>query len=123
MPSIISAVIRNGTRSGTGKSLPCHGSQRGRVDAMSDHTDLIKSYAEIDVNNFSSDSVQQDVGKMSISQTKYVANDGGSRHTARIRQSHRKPSDWVLVPLGEIMPHDRSEFFAQAQEQVDDRLE
>jgi len=61
IPSIISAVIRKGTRSGTGRSLPSRNRSAIEEKLGRKKRYLIKCNAQVDVNNFSSDIVEQDI--------------------------------------------------------------
>jgi len=61
IPSIISAVIRKGTRSGIGRSLPWKNCSAINEQLGVTKTCLIKGDPQVNVNNFSGNIIEQDV--------------------------------------------------------------
>jgi hypothetical protein len=112
--------MRKGTRSGTGSSLPC---QKKLTYCLRPRCGggayLIKSNSKVNVDDLSAVVIQEDVGRVAITETENMAHDRRSRHAARVAESHSEPRDRILVPLREVMSHDRFELLAQLGEQLD----
>jgi len=117
MPSTISAVIRKGTRSGTGRSLPCKedGQKLLRIEGVKHY--LVKCYPKVDMYNLSCHIIQQNIGDMSISKSQNMPDNRRRRDTSNVVQSHREPWNGNLMFFREIMAQNWSEFLANIQEQ------
>lgn len=57
------------------------------------------------MNQFSRQFINQDVGAVSVPNTKYMSNDTGHSHASRIVQPHREPSHWLAMFFGKVMSH------------------
>jgi hypothetical protein len=69
-------------------------------------TYILENDSEIDMNQLSSQFINQDIGAMSISNTQYMSDDTSHSYTSRIVQSHREPSHGLAMLFGKVVSHD-----------------
>ena len=105
-PSTISFVSRNGTFSGILSRRPYLSESNLPQYWL---TYILENDSEINMNQLSSQFINQDIGAMSIPNTKNMTDDTSHSDTSRIIQSHGKPSHGFAMFFGKVMSHDRFE--------------
>lgn len=110
MPSTISSVMRKGTRSGTGSSLPLQNAQLKQNKPGYVKTNLFKGYSKINVYDFPTVVIHENIRSMTVSESQNMTNDRCRRNAANVVQTGREPGYRSLVFLRKEVPHHRAEF-------------